>query len=383
MIFYIRLSEMKKLFILCVSLMGVAAAFGQEALWSKGPSKSPQVNPDRSVTFRLAAPDAKSAKAVGEMGEVEMANKDGVWEGTSGPLESELYRYSFIVDGLELNDPSNVYTTRDVSSVKSVFIVPGEKGDLYSIQDVPHGSVSKVWYDSPTLGMKRRLTVYTPAGYESGDEKYPVFYLLHGAGGDEESWMELGRAAQIMDNLIAGGKAVPMIVVITNGNAEQEAAAGYSRENFNYEPAMFRQRRGDRALFTDSFMDVIKYVEDNYRVKADKSSRAIAGLSMGAMQTFAISKDYPDTFDYVGLFSGMGEISRAEDKQKMLDMQNNGVKLYLIICGKDDFLLPRVQNYMRQLDEIKFPYEWRETGGGHTWRNWREYLTGFAPRLFK
>lgn len=176
--------------------------------------------------------------------------------------------------------------------------------------------------------------------------------------------MELGRAAQIMDNLIAGGKAVPMIVVITNGNAEQEAAAGYSRENFNYEPAMFRQRRGDRALFTDSFRDVIKYVEDNYRVKADKSSRAIAGLSMGAMQTFAISKDYPDTFDYVGLFSGMGEISRAEDKQKMLDMQNNGVKLYLIICGKDDFLLPRVQNYMRQLDEIKFPYEWRETGGG-------------------
>lgn len=153
-------------------------------------------------------------------GTADLVEKDGVWEYTTPkPLAPELYSYTMLVDGLKINDPSNVHRIRDVKSVSDVFIIPGERADLYKINDVPHGTVSKVWYNSPVLGMDRRLTVYTPAGYETGNKRYPVFYLLHGMGGDENAWTELGRASQILDNLIAQGKAEPMIVVMTNGNA--------------------------------------------------------------------------------------------------------------------------------------------------------------------
>ena len=390
---------MKKVFTLVsVMLMAVASLSAQQSLWGGQTAKSPEINPDNSVTFRLVAPKAVKVQVGGDfvtpvMGEVngmamevtnpvDMKEVNGVWEYTTEPLASELYSYYFIVDGMTIKDPSNVYMIRDVNSVTNVFIIPGDKGDIYSVQDVPHGTVAKRWYDSPTLGLTRRMTVYTPAGYETSKEKYPVFYLFHGSGGDEESWMDLGRTAQILDNLIAQGKAKPMIVVVTNGNPAQEAAAGYSDENFAYTPAMGGGTRGGVATFPESFKDVQKFIEANYRTINKKSARAVAGLSMGGGHTFTISKDYPNTFDYVGIFSASGQVT-DETRPQLQAMQKNGYSLYVIACGNTDFVYNGAINYHKQLTEMGFEHELWESGGGHIWRNWRIYLTDFAQRIFK
>ena len=380
-----------------VALLINASSFSQENIGSRIIINSPEVNPDNSVTFRLRAPKAVYVQVFGDF-QGQPANmkegENGIWEFTTTPLLPELYYYSFSVDGLTMRDPNNVYMIRDVASIMNVFIVNGPRGDLYSVQDVPHGNISKIWYDSPTLKMKRRMTVYTPPGYELSKVKYPVLYLLHGAGGDEEAWMDLGRTAQIMDNLIAQGKAEPMIVVIPNGNANQEAAAGYSRDNFNYKPGMGFIGEGQInrpiASYPESFKDIIKYVEQNYRVKNNKASRAVAGLSMGGGHSYTISKDYPNTFDYVGLFSAL--VGPAVDRDGKINQEiiaqlekqrNNKFKLYWIACGTDDFLYQRNIQYMKQLDALNFPYVYRESGGGHTWQNWRIYLSEFVPMLFR
>ena len=238
---------MKKLFIsFAAILLSCVAAQAQQALWSRANVVSPQINDDGSVTFRLNAPQADKVAVAGDftakdgkdIGFGEMTrNEQGVWEFTTPPLRSELYSYTFLVDGVRMCDPSNVYINRDVASVMNILITDGDRGDLYKVNDVPHGSVKRCWYDSPTLGKQRRMTVYTPAGYEQGKEKYPVLYLLHGAGGDEEAWMTLGRTSQIMDNLIAKGQCRPMIVVMTNGNPWQQAAPGESAAGMT-QPAM-------------------------------------------------------------------------------------------------------------------------------------------------
>lgn len=222
-------------------------ASAQQALWSGAKVVSPQINEDNTVTFRYSGPNVIRVQVTGDFlppqkistpnGEFEVPgiaeltqNQNGVWEYTSAPLEPELYSYSFIVNGQRMNDPSNVYQIRDVATVTSIFIVGGGQADLYKVSDVPHGTVSKVWYDSPSLGMRRRMTVYTPAGYENnGKARYPVLYLLHGMGGDEQAWMELGRASQILDNLIAQGKAKPMIVVMPE---RQRLAGGRPGRDF-------------------------------------------------------------------------------------------------------------------------------------------------------
>ena len=390
---------MKKVLTLVSAMLFVVASLSaQQSLWGGQTAKSPEIHPDNSVTFRLVAPKAVKVQVGGDfiepvMGEVggmamevsqpvDMREVNGVWEYTTKPLASELYSYYFVVDGMTIKDPSNVYMIRDVNSVTNVFIIPGDKGDIYSVQEVPHGTVAKRWYESPTLGMTRRMTVYTPAGYETSKAKYPVFYLFHGSGGDEESWMDLGRTAQILDNLIAQGKAEPMIVVVTNGNPAQEAAAGQSDENFAYTPAMGGGTRGGIATFPESFKDVQKFIEANYRTINKKSARAVAGLSMGGGHTFTISKDYPNTFDYVGIFSASGQVT-DETRPQLQAMQKNGYALYVIACGNTDFVYQGAINYHNQLNEMGFEHEWWESGGGHIWRNWRIYLTDFAQRIFK
>ncbi len=389
---------MKKLSVVLFTLLFSISLCAQESLGSRININSPEVNPDNTVTFRLFAPKAVKVQVTGDFisGEPRIPidlveGENGVWEYTTGPLASELYYYNFIVDGLTIRDPSNVYTIRDIAMIMSVFIVGGDKGDLYSVQNVPHGTVSKVWYDSPTLNMKRRMTVYTPAGYNKDSKKYPVLYLLHGAGGDEEAWMDLGRASQIIDNLIAQGKAKPMIVVMTNGNPGQEASAGESQMNFNFKPG-FRGPNNQQptASFPESYKDVKAYIEKNYRVIPNKASRAVAGLSMGGGHSYTISKDYPNTFDYVGLFSAA--VGPAVDREgkvqndvlaQLKKQRDNKFKLYWIACGTADFLYDRNIQYMKQLDEMDFPYTYRESDGGHTWRNWRIYLSEFLPMIFK
>jgi len=391
---------MKKiLFSTVLALLISLSMFAQQNL-DFGKAKgitSPEINADNTVTFRLNAPSARKVEVQGDWmpakGWVPGTNKmtkgdNGVWTYTTEVLPSELYSYSFIVDSLRMSDPNNVYFIRDVASVVNVFIVGGDRGNLYKVNDVPHGTVARRWYNSPGLNMTRRLTVYTPAGYETGKEKYPVLYLLHGMGGDEEAWIALGRASQILDNLIAQGKAKPMIVVMPNGHTSNTAAPGESSKGY-YKPTMEAPDvfTGDMEL---SFEDIIKFVESNYRVKADKADRAITGLSMGGFHSLYISSNYPNTFDYIGLFSPA--IMPPQNSQsaiyqnmdgKLNEQMKNGYTLYWIGIGSTDFLYKSVADYRKKLDGMNMKYVYRESTGGHTWANWRVYLSEFVPLLFK
>lgn len=365
---------MKKCVIIAAMLAIVFVAAAQNEVFT-----GVVINTDNSVTFRYRNPKAVKVEVSGEFldGSAELTERDGVWTYTTPPLASELYFYSLTVDGQPILD-LNYSVVKDIPRWMNYFIISGERGDLYSVQDVPHGSVTSRWYDSPSLQMRRRMNIYTPAGYENSKRKYPVFYLLHGNACDENSWLDLGRAAQILDNLIASGKAEPMIVVMTNGNPMQQAAPAYFGDT--YTNANTRQ---GREPFTDSFKEVISFIDSNYRTVAKKEGRAIAGFSMGGGHAFTISKDYPRTFDYVGLFSAAGSnINDPVQKQKILDMKKNGYKLYYIGCGTDDFLYRSVLNYNRQLDDINFGYYYRETPGGHTWGPWRIYLSEMVQMLF-
>ena len=369
-------------------------ALAQQALWGKAPVVSPEIHENQTVTFRLRAPKAVKVQVTGDFlskGVADLVeNKEGVWEYTTPePLKPELYGYNFVVDGLKMNDPSNVYLIRDVSTITNVFIIGGDRADLYKVNDVPHGTVSKVWYDSPALGMDRRLTIYTPAGYEMSGKRYPVFYLLHGMGGDENAWSELGRATQILDNLIAQGKAEPMIVVMTNGNAALEAAPGESSLGWETQPT-FQLPKTMEGSFETHFPDVVKFVDKHYRTKANKKNRAIAGLSMGGFHSLHISKQYPDMFNYVGLFSAAIMPGKNVESPIYQDMEGKLATqfakkpaLYWIAIGKTDFLYKANEEYRKLLDEKGYPYEYFENEDGHIWKNWRIYLSEFVPRLFK
>ena len=390
---------MKKInFILALFIINISA-FAQQALWGQQNIVSPEIHENNTVTFRLKAPKAIKVEVTGDFlptgkngdaGKASLTeNKDGVWEFTTNePLASELYSYSFIVDGLKTQDPSNVYMIRDVASVTNVFIVGGEKGKLYSVNNVAHGSVTRCWYNSPTLNMKRRLTIYTPAGYETGNKKYPVLYLLHGMGGDEEAWIALGRTAQILDNLIAQGKAKPMIVVMPNGNVDHEAAPGESSMGM-IKPTMQLPKTMEGSM-EESFPDIVNFVDRNYRTVKTKSGRAIAGLSMGGFHSLHISKQYPDMFNYVGLFSA-AIMPNEKVKSPIYDNMEAKLKtqfsknpaLYWIAIGNTDFLYKANADYRKLLDEKGYKYTYFESEEGHIWKNWRIYLTAFSQMLFK
>ena len=384
---------MKRFTFLSVFMLSAMLCMAQQALQNKLHIISPEIHSDNTVTFRLYAPKAVKVQLKGDystMGNADMVEKEnGVWEYTTPqPLEPELYCYRFIVDGLTINDPSNVYRIRDIVTVSNVFIIGGGQADLYKINDVPHGTVSKVWYNSPTLSMNRRMTVYTPAGYETSGKRYPVFYLLHGMGGDENAWCDLGRATQILDNLIAQGKAEPMIVVMTNGNADLEATPGES--SLGYVVPSTRLPKTMEGSFETHFPEVVKFIDKNYRTKANKKNRAIAGLSMGGFHSLHISKQYPDMFNYVGLFSAAiwpnknSSSAIYKDAEKKLATQfAKKPALYWIAIGKTDFLYKANEEYRKLLDSNNYPYEYYESEDGHIWKNWRIYLSKFAPMLFK
>lgn len=383
----------KLLFLTGVSILCLSSQ-AQQALQGGSQLVSPEINGDKTVTFRIYAPNASHVQLNGDFlpspGTADLTKgDDGVWTFTTpDTLTPELYSYYFNIDGMRVLDPSNVYMSRDIATVTNIFLIDGDRAHLYGVNDVPHGTISRVWYDSPSLGMKRRMSIYTPAGYEDSGEDYPVFYLLHGAGGDEEAWLELGRAAQILDNLIAEGKAEPMIVVMTNGNAVQQAAPGESAEGF-VKPTIDISRM-NRGEFEAAFPDVVNYVDRHYRTKADKAHRAIAGLSMGGFHSLHISKQFPDMFDYIGLFSAAIFPFEGADSEVYKDMEGKlkvqfekNPKLYWIAIGDQDFLYDANVQYRKILDENGYPYIYYETPDGHIWKNWRIYLTEFTPRLFK
>ena len=378
---------MRTLASLAAALLVGLSAFAQQALGPGTGLVSPEINPDHTVTFRLYAPKAVTVQVTGDFLTIGRAadmteGKDGVWTYTTAPLPGELYSYAFLVNGSRVLDPSNIHQNRDVATWTSIFTLSAKEGDAgwyYEAHDVPHGTVSHVWYDSPTLGKQRRLTVYTPAGYETAKSKYPVLYLLHGSGGDEDAWSDLGRTAQIMDNLIAEGKAKPMIVVMPNGVWFNQAAPGAAVNMF--QPTFENSRSQSTAEVEASFPDIMNFIEKNYKVAKGYSNTAVAGLSMGGRQSCMLSMHYPDRFGYVGLFSG---VAVPEGNEAALDAVFAAKpRLYWIGCGKADGIMANSRKLKEWCDAKGYPATLYESEGGHIWRNWRVYLTIFAQKLFK
>lgn len=369
------------------------ASHAQQALGQRPNVKSPVVGRDGTVTFNFYDPKAEQVSVTGDFEEIRWQTlpmtrgENGVWTVTTKPLAPELYSYSITVDGQRFIDPANSYVNRDISTLSNIFIVTkssDDKGHLYQANDVPHGSVARVWYDSPTLGQQRRMTVYLPAAYD-GKRRFPVLYLLHGHGGDETSWGDLGRTSQIMDNLIAEGKAVPMIVIMPNGNPTCNAAPGWWHEGMYTPDGNAFNSRGAKASMEESFMDIVNFVDRNYRTIRKRSARAVTGLSMGGGHTFGISRLYPDVFDYYGLQSAAARVEKGSAKfdDQMARLFASKPRLYWIAIGEDDFLMQMNNDLRSYLDAHGYTYEYYENNGGHLWRNWRIYLTLFAQRLFR
>ena len=395
---------MKQLIMMLVCCLCTISSYGQQALGQRPRVQSPVVNADGTVTFNFYDPTAQQVSVVGDFKEIQketlsMTKQDnGVWTVTTAPLNPELYSYSLMVDGQRIIDPANSYVNRDIATLSNIFIVTkeaGDKGYLYSMNDVPHGTLSRVWYYSPTLGQQRRMTVYLPAAYD-GKKRFPVMYLLHGHGGDETAWGDLGRASQIMDNLIAEGKCVPMIVVMPNGNPTCNAAPGWWHEGMYTPDGNAFRNRGAKATMEESFMDIVNFVDSSYKTIKKRSARAVTGLSMGGGHTFGISRLYPETFDYYGLqsaatimaFGGTLDGRQSKEDPAKFDSQmtrlfNSKPRLYWIAIGHDDFLMQMNNDLRQYLDAHHYPYEYYENDGGHLWRNWRIYLTMFAQKIFR
>jgi enterochelin esterase-like enzyme len=339
------------------------------------PIVSPEVHPDRSVTFRLRAPQAREVSVSGEWGGGRPLVKDdaGVWSVTLGPMAPDLYGYGFSVDGLRVLDPSNTAIKPMRSNSTSILDVPGAKPSPCDPKaGVPRGAVHLHDYESKSLGRTRRLRVYTPASYDADKEaRFPVLYLLHGNGDNEATWTELGRAHVILDNLTADGKAKPMIVVMTDGHAVAPGAANARGQNL---PSYER----------DLLEEVMPFVEASYRLRPERESRAIVGLSMGGGQSLTVGLNHLDRFAWVG---GMSSAVREPEKSlaSFLSTAAAGTsrpKLLWFACGKDDFLLKDNQRFDSFLTEHKIAHEYVETAGNHSWPVWRRYLADFAARIF-
>jgi enterochelin esterase family protein len=346
----------------------------------------------RADSVRLSAGDIPGQGS----GAVLTKGENGVWEVTIGPTDSGAYRYTFNINGVPTVDPRNPVVSESNNSVWSVVYVPGS--DFMDTANVPHGAVAAVTYYSTALARFRRMHIYTPPGYEEGKGKYPVFYLLHGAGDSDDSWSSEGRAGFILDNLIAAKKAAPMIVVMPAGHT-RGSGMGFStpRPGSATPPDEFTQ---------DFNTDVMPYVESHYRTINDRGHRAIAGLSMGGMQTLNIALPHLEKFAYIGVFSsglfGIVGPTRPgapaaptgvtpasfpweEEHKSILDDARikQGVKLFWFGTGKDDFLLATTKATVDMFKKHGFAVEFEESSGAHTWINWRNYLDGFAPRLFR
>lgn len=349
--------------------------------------KSVEQLPDGRLTLRICAPNAAAvAVASADLPGINIGaagmTKDamGLWTGTTrGPAGAGTYRYDFTIDGVTVPDPMATQFTETMSGVHSVVSIPGAAGDFQAYnKDIPHGAVSEIGYWSSTLGIQRRAHVYTPPGYMKGSAKYPVLYLVHGAGDSDDNWTGVGRANLILDNLIAAGKAKPMIVVMPFGHTPPRPNAGVAGMLVNTD-------FGD-----DLIRDLIPYVDGSFRTIPTPQTRAMAGLSMGGAHTIRFGLPHSDLFRYVGIFSmGLGMQSPKEvtdyeaANAAALQRSAKEMKLVYYAMGKDDFLYRTVAPTREMLDRSGIRYVYNESGGGHTWLNWRDYLNDFAPRLFK
>jgi len=342
---------------------------------------SPQVNPDKTVTFRFLAPSAKDVKldAQFEKKPVPMTkDSSGIWSVTVGPVEPDMYPYHFVVDGVNVSDPNNSTIFPNEGFQNSIVEITGDTPLIHTIQNVPHGTLSYRYYYSSELGV-RPVVIYTPPGYEKNTEiKYPVLYLLHSTTDIEETWTKVGRANIILDNLIHQGKAVPMIVVMPYGRAYPiiSKSSGSLRTWDNMQE--FKK---------DFLNNLLPFVQENYRVKTDRDNRAIAGFSGGGGETLYLGLNNPDMFRWVcGFAPGMlkEEFNRNNAIAfKNPTLTNQRLKLFWIGVGKEDGLYPVISDYLKVLDEKKINHETFISGGGHTWMNCKLYLTIITQKLFK
>ena len=387
--------------------------------------QSPEILSDGQVNLQLCAPDAASVYVVGDwnakrpLGDSLAKDAQGVWSITIGPLKPDLYEYRFIVDGVKTIDPNNVLSSNDAIRINSYFIIAGQ-GDqsaFYEDKDVPHGEVSAIWYSSKLIASPRRALVYTPPNYRSGTQHYPVLYLFHGWGGDENEWTEPGRAAQIMDNLLAAHKIVPMIVVMPNGHHDRHAVPGISSPPNIADLAPYPPRGYDITpsvtdLPKSVVDDLVPYVDQNFRTIRKSSSRAIAGLSMGGAQALLVGLNHPDLFAWVASFSGAITLwpgamkpiqvpaetrsSGPSTPRSVLNTDtvtrnipglnesiNNKLHLLYISCGLDDGLITPNKAFEDWLTDHKIKFTHDEVPGyAHVWSFWRRSLVEVAPMLF-
>lgn len=341
---------------------------------------SPEVHADRKVTFRLFAPKASEVVLMGSPGILEVIKKpmplakdeQGVWSLTLGPLAPGFYTYGYAIDGgLRMPDPSNPNLELRRWGATSSFIVPETQPAVIENRRVPHGTVHVNFYDSANLKGQRMVYVYTPPGYETAKQKYPVLYLLHGNGQIEASWTWTGRANVILDNLLAEGKIKPMIVVMPFGHVQREI-----------KPAPASAPGSDMGAIEKELLTGVKpMVEAKYRVLTDRKNRAIGGLSMGAAQSLTIGLHNLDLFSHIAAFSGAA--GAAEWEKADAAMLNQKLKVLWLGCGTGDFAYKGVKGLEELLTRKNVKHVWNESGGGHSWPNWQVYLSKYAPLLFR
>jgi enterochelin esterase family protein len=351
-----------------------------------GTPTSPDIGTDGRVTLRLLAPSAREVTVRGDWGpsrrfETATLKRDatGVWSTTIGPSLPIVARYSFIVDGVTMPDPRNERVLASAGTVQSLLVVPSAAEEFAAEKSVPHGMVRAVTYQSSSLGMARRMHVYTPPGYDRGGQSVPVLYLLPGAGGDDVQWSVLGRAGFILDNLIAAGRAKPMIAVMPDPRVPGQPA-----EILPVTPSQDR--------FTADFLtDVMPFVTHTFRVRGGAEATAIAGLSTGGAKAFLIGLNHLDRFSQIGMFSAgwfPADLKKVEEAQlRILDDPSLAKRLKLLWLGvgteDSSAAFPNTPHLLAMLRGHGIKHIYRETGGDHTWINWRRYLNEFAPLLFR
>ncbi len=420
---------------LAFALLAAPAAFAQQppaaaparaaAPAAPRPPASPVVNPDKTVTFRLSAPKAAEVTLNGSWDNgtnIKMTKDDnGVWSATVGPLGEQLWGYWYVADGVKALDPGNGETQRDGLRYDNLLMISGPGSEAWEFKNVPHGTIQIIWFASPTLKQdQRRMYVYTPAGYETSKLKYPVLYLLHGGGGDEDAWVTMGRANIILDNLIAAGKMKPMIVVMPNGNANQTVSQGYGygpipRVGAVTAPAPppiqaaagnvmggagggggragqapgapaapANAGQGYAGSYPESLVkDVIPFVQKTYRVIVNKDSRAIAGLSMGGGHVLTATNNNPGLFGYIAVFSSGPRTADAAYEAQLEKVKAGGVKLYWTGAGTTDMAREGTVNLHALLEKHGFKTSYKEIPGNHYWFLWRDFLADYGSKLFR
>jgi enterochelin esterase family protein len=382
--------------VLCAQQSGMPSAPAPETCAQtgiiQGPAtfKSVEVLPDRRVTFSVCAPAATEARVTsndiadvipmgrGANGLAMTRDAKGLWSVTTDkPIAPDNYRFNFSINGARVPDPQGTTFTRTQVGTNSTFEVLGPEGAFQTFdKNVPHGMVATYEYWSKSLGVKRRAHVYTPPGYQASSQRYPVLYLVHGAGDSDDSWTQVGHAQYILDNLIATGKATPMIIVMPFGHTPDRPGTNILA-NTDF---------GD-----DLIKDLMPRIEHDFRTLNKPDSRAMAGLSMGGSHTIRFGLTHPELFHYIGIFSmGLGMNGNTSDvtayesaNDAALKRDARELKLVYYAMGKDDFLHGTVAPTRAMLDKYAIRHEYHESTGGHTWINWRRYLNDFAPKLFK